>query len=73
MRSSRRRGRRRAIVAKFHADTVAALADPVIRQRLDQLGVGVVGSTPGELGAFLKSEMDKWGPIIKDAGIKIDG
>jgi tripartite-type tricarboxylate transporter receptor subunit TctC len=62
-----------SIVAKFHADTVTALADPVIRQRLDQLGVGVVGSTPGELGAFLKSEMDKWGPIIKEAGIKIDG
>jgi tripartite-type tricarboxylate transporter receptor subunit TctC len=60
------------IIAKFHADTVAALADPVIRQRLDQLGVGVVGSTPGELGAFLKSEMDKWAPIIKDAGIKVE-
>ena len=60
------------IIAKFHADTVAALADPVIRQRLDQLGVGVVGSTPGELGAFLKSEMDKWGPIIKEAGIKVE-
>lgn len=59
-----------AIIAKFHADTVAALADPVIRQRLDQLGVSVIGSTPAELGAFLKSEMDKWGPIIKAAGIK---
>ena len=59
------------IVAKFHADTVAALADPTIRQRLDQLGVGVIGSTPAELGAFLKSEMDKWGPIIKSAGIKV--
>ena len=60
------------IVAKFHADTVKALADPVIRSRLDQLGVGVVGSTPAELGAFLKSEMDKWGPIIKEAGIKVE-
>ena len=60
------------IIAKFHADTVAALADPVIRARLDQLGVGVVGSTPAELAAFLKSEMDKWGPIIKAAGIKVE-
>ena len=61
-----------AIVAKFHADTVKALADPTIRQRLDQLGVNVVGSTPAELGAFLKSEMDKWGPLIKSAGIKAE-
>jgi tripartite-type tricarboxylate transporter receptor subunit TctC len=61
-----------AIVATFHADTVAALSDPVIRSRLDGLGVGVVGSSPEELRAFLKSEMDKWGPIIKEAGIKIE-
>src|SRR3954471_21688409 len=45
------------VIAKFHADTVAALADPVIRQRLDQLGVGVVGSTPDGLRAYLKAEM----------------
>ena len=29
----------------------------------------VHGSTPAELGAFLKAEMDKWGPVIKEAGI----
>ena len=62
----------RAIIAKFHADTVKALADPVIRQRLDQLGVAVIGSSPDELRAFLKAEMDKWGPLIKSAGIKVE-
>jgi tripartite-type tricarboxylate transporter receptor subunit TctC len=61
-----------AIIAKFHADTVKALADPAIRQRLDQLGVGVIGSSPAELRAFLKAEMDKWGPLIKSAGIKAE-
>ena len=60
------------IIAKIHADTVTALADPVTKQRLEQqLGVVVVGSTPAELAAHLKSEMDKWGPGIKDAGITI--
>ena len=58
------------VIAKLNADTVAALADPVIRERLDQLGVGVVGSTPEALRAYLKAEMDKWGGIIKEAGIK---
>src|SRR5262249_40921770 len=43
------------------------------KERLEQLGVAVVGSTPEGLAAHLKAEMDKWGPVIRDAGIKIDG
>jgi tripartite-type tricarboxylate transporter receptor subunit TctC len=45
------------IIAKMHADTVAALAEPQIRAKLDALGVIVVGSTPQQLGAHLKAEM----------------
>ena len=60
------------IVRKIHADTVTALADPKVRGRLEELGLFVVGSTPDQLGAFLKAEMDKWGPVIKEAGIKVD-
>jgi tripartite-type tricarboxylate transporter receptor subunit TctC len=41
----------------------------VTKQRLEQLGVVVVASSPAELAAFLKREMDKWGPVIKEAGI----
>jgi tripartite-type tricarboxylate transporter receptor subunit TctC len=59
------------IVRKMHADTVAALADPTTKSRLEQLGVVVVGSTPAELAAYLKSEMEKWGPVIKEAGITL--
>jgi tripartite-type tricarboxylate transporter receptor subunit TctC len=59
------------IIAKIHADTVAALTDPATKERLEQLGVVVVGSTPAALTATLKSEMEKWGPVIKDAGITI--
>jgi len=32
----------------------------------------VVGSTPDQLAAYLKSELAKWGPVIKDAGIKVE-
>jgi tripartite-type tricarboxylate transporter receptor subunit TctC len=60
------------IVRKMHADTAAALADPVVKGRLEQLGLFVVGSTPDQLGRFLKLEMDKWGPLIKEAGIRIE-
>src|SRR4249920_3535397 len=58
------------IVRKASADTVAALAYPATRARLEQLGVVVIGSTPEGLGAHLRSEMDKWGPVIREAGIK---
>jgi tripartite-type tricarboxylate transporter receptor subunit TctC len=59
------------IIRKMHEDTVAALSDPTTKERLEQLGVVVVGSTPEELAAFLKAEMDKWAPVIKEAGITI--
>jgi tripartite-type tricarboxylate transporter receptor subunit TctC len=31
----------------------------------------VIGSTPEELASFLRSEMDKWGQVIKEANIRI--
>jgi len=59
------------IIRKMHADTVAALAEPAIKAKLDALGVMIVGSTPEALAAHLKDEMDKWGPVIKAANIKV--
>ena len=40
-----------------------------LKDRLDQLGVAAIASTPAELAVFLKKEMEKWGPVIKEAGI----
>jgi tripartite-type tricarboxylate transporter receptor subunit TctC len=61
-----------ALVAKLHADAVAALNYPAVKERYAQLGATVVGSTPDQLAAHLKSEMDRWAPIIKAAEIKAD-
>ena len=44
-----------------------------LQQRYAQLGATVVASTPARLAAHLKAEIDRWGPIIKAAGIKADG
>ena len=57
------------IIAKLNAATVTALSEPAVRARFEPLGVVVESSTPEEMGALLQSEIDKWGPIIKAAGI----
>jgi len=58
------------IIRKIHADTVAALAESPVRGKLEQGGVVVIGSTPDELASFLRSELDKWGHVIKEANIR---
>jgi tripartite-type tricarboxylate transporter receptor subunit TctC len=58
-----------AIVAKVNADARAVLADPVVKAKLEQNGYEAVGSSPAELAALLKAEIDKWGAVIKASGI----
>jgi tripartite-type tricarboxylate transporter receptor subunit TctC len=60
------------IIGRINADAVAALGHPIVKDRLEQFGATLVGSTPQELAAFLKAEMDKWGPVIREAKIKVD-
>src|SRR6266550_3720363 len=60
------------IVRKISVDTIAALADPVVKSKLEQAGYMAVGSSPNELQTLLKSEIDKWSAVIKTVGIKIN-
>jgi len=60
------------IIAKLNADTNAALAYVPVKSRFDELGATPKGSTPEQLAAFLKSEIDKWGPVIREAKIRVD-
>jgi tripartite-type tricarboxylate transporter receptor subunit TctC len=60
------------IVARINADTNAALAHASVKPRFEELGATPKGSTPAELAAFLKSEIDKWGPVIREAKIRVE-
>ena len=60
------------IVAKINADTNAALLTPAVKTRFEDLGAVPKGSSEAELAAFLKSETNKWGPVIKDAQIRVE-
>ena len=59
-----------AIIRKMHADTAIVLAEPGIKNRLEQSGLFVLSSTPEEMGAYHQAEMKKWGPLIEQAGIR---
>ena len=60
------------VIARINADTNAALVYPSVKSRFEDLGATPKGSTPAELAAFLKSEIDKWGPVIRDAKIRVE-
>jgi tripartite-type tricarboxylate transporter receptor subunit TctC len=60
------------VVAKINADTNAALAHAPVKSRFEELGATPKGSTPSQLAAFLKSETDKWGPVIQEARIRVE-
>jgi tripartite-type tricarboxylate transporter receptor subunit TctC len=67
------KGTPRPIVDKLNAAVQKTLADPEIRQRLTDLAQVIYPPemrTPEGLHAFQKSEVEKWYPIIKAAGIK---
>jgi tripartite-type tricarboxylate transporter receptor subunit TctC len=60
------------IVAKLNAAMVEALADPAVKARFTELGLDVAPrehQTPEGLAKFQQAEIDKWWPIIKEAGI----
>jgi tripartite-type tricarboxylate transporter receptor subunit TctC len=59
------------IVRKMYTDTAAVLAEPAIKKKLEDLGLFVIGSTPEQLGQTLKADMERWGPIIKEAGLTV--
>ena len=43
--------------------------DPEVRKLLESLGAEILGTTPKEYAAFIRAEIDKWGKVIKAAGI----
>ena len=57
------------LVAKISRDFVAALKTDAVKDRLMKFGALPIGSSPQELDAKIRADYDKWGPIIKAAGI----
>jgi tripartite-type tricarboxylate transporter receptor subunit TctC len=61
----------RALEAKINADLVKVLATNALKQRLDDQGIDVQSSTPPELEAHARAEIEKWRKVVKEA--KLEG
>jgi tripartite-type tricarboxylate transporter receptor subunit TctC len=60
------------IVASLHDMIVKSLGAPDVKDKLAAMAYVPIGNSPEECAAFFKSEMDKWGKVIKDAGLKAE-
>lgn len=58
------------IIRRLNGEVNAAIARPAIVTRFAELGAEPLGGSPDQAIAFIKGEQDKWGKIIRDAGIK---
>ena len=60
------------IVSRLNAEIVKAVENPDLRERLTQLGATPVGSSPQELAAYVRAELDRWGRAVKAANLKLE-
>jgi tripartite-type tricarboxylate transporter receptor subunit TctC len=60
------------IVDKLNQEVNAVVADPNVEARLANLGIVPAPMTPSEFGKFIAKETEKWGKVVKTAGMKLD-
>jgi len=60
------------VIETLNAALAAAIADPAVKQRFDDLGVTPMRTTPGEFGKFLADETEKWANVVRFANIRMD-
>ena len=65
-------GAPKSIVTKIHGDIAKALALPDVKERMATLGFDIIASSPEQFTAQIKTEIAKWGKVIKAANLKAD-
>jgi tripartite-type tricarboxylate transporter receptor subunit TctC len=66
------KGTPKEAIERMYAETAKAMQLPDMKQIWDAQGATAGGQTPAEFAKFVRSEIEKWGKVVKDAGIKID-
>jgi tripartite-type tricarboxylate transporter receptor subunit TctC len=60
------------VVAKLNRAILAALADPQVREKLNEQGLTPRGSSPEELGSATRDQLARYGRLFREAGIKAE-
>ena len=63
-------GTPRPIIDRLNAEIVKAA--PEVGAQFTDLGIGFVTTTPEELGAMVKSDLERWGPVIRQLNLNLD-
>lgn len=63
-------GTPKEIIAKLNTEINAAMKLPEVRAKLEAAGIEVQGGTPQDYAALIKSDLAKWGKVVKEAGIQ---
>jgi tripartite-type tricarboxylate transporter receptor subunit TctC len=65
-------GTPRDVVTRMHTEVAKALQLPDVQEKLQGLGMQIIGGGPDQFGAFMRSESIKWTKIVRDSGAKVD-
>jgi tripartite-type tricarboxylate transporter receptor subunit TctC len=60
------------IVQKLNAEIIRAMRAPEVKEKIEGFGYDIVGSTPEQLDSFIKSEIVRWGKVVKDSGASVN-
>jgi tripartite-type tricarboxylate transporter receptor subunit TctC len=60
----------KAIIERLHREVAAILKESAVAERMAKSALEPIGDTPNEFSRYLKSESDKWGKLVKFAGIR---
>jgi tripartite-type tricarboxylate transporter receptor subunit TctC len=60
------------IIAKLNGEINAGLSDPKLKLRITELGATALSLSPADYGRLIADEVEKWGKVVKFAGVKLD-
>jgi tripartite-type tricarboxylate transporter receptor subunit TctC len=60
------------VVQKLNESLVRAIRSPEIRERMSAVGFEPLTSTPDEFARVIRTDRDRWGPIVKGSGAIVD-